>query len=75
MAARKPKPMMTIEKPEGMIRSTEAARRLGVTKPTILAWYEAGRIRGWRNVINRWVWIEETEVARIVREGYERDEK
>lgn len=73
MPSRKSRPMMTIERPAGTIQSSEAAKRLGVSKPTMIAWFESGKVRGWRNVVNRRVFIFESEIQRLIREGYERE--
>lgn len=55
----------------GFISTTEAARRLVVSKPTVRAWLQVGKLRGIREAhATRWFWqVEEESVIELLASG------
>lgn len=69
MSDRKPKPMIAEKRPSGTISAGEAATRLGVARGTVLNWFAEGKLSGWRNGINRRVFITVADVERMIRDA------
>jgi predicted site-specific integrase-resolvase len=61
--------MKAQERPVGTISVAKAAEQLGVTPDTLSNWFEARKVRGWRNMVNRRLFIYESECDRILRES------